>query len=560
MQELFDIYRRQLQQGPVEGKASEPRARLAGPYQQLLNTLTSAYADTPAVAAQKRSWELLRVDLQAFGRALELWQESIADCHRLEPEKLIPGLEHALDTIQLRLARGAALWEAQRLPGSEPSGNDTALLADLDLDIDTQAGTGLSPFQHAALTNFTAQLGTLDRSSRELLQTLRVLAGLDPVTELHSHAHKEAAFRPARWNPERLLKAVFPAICWIAGYAFWILVEPPGGPAVPMMAAVFGLLMVMAPINLLGLLLVLLLSMFIVVMPVYLFVMPLLDSGFAILTLIFLYTFCFGWLGGRSPVLKIGPLVMFVMMANITNDQSYSFIAMVTAGLLMLLGTGIVVLVHRLLSPRHPEKILLRSLQRFFNGCDRIISAYEPLTQRQQSRARRQRKRLFETRILPLPGQLQATANGLDYELFPDNSRDKVENLLDRLYALRSRLQALEMTYDRAAGESAGLLQRIHPLRGEWGERVQAVFRQWARPGPADTLIDAWHNQPGPANDLEQRLSELRRTHTDGEFDETALQNLYALIGSVKGLLHAMEELQESMLQINWNQWSAARF
>ena len=42
--------------------------------------------------------------------------------------------------------------------------------------------------------------------------------------------------------------------------------------------------------------------------------------------------------------------------------------------------------------------------------------------------------------------------------------------------------------------------------------------------------------------------------------DAAGVQNFYALIGSIKGLLEVMQELQESMLQINWNQWATARF
>jgi uncharacterized membrane protein YccC len=560
MQALFGTYRRQLAPDTNPGAATELRTRLAGTLQQLQGTLESAYADTPAIRRQKRGWELLRVDLQAFGRTLELWQESIADCRQLEPGKRVPGLEQALDTMQQRLARGRTLWETQALHDNNRETGDTALLTELDLDIDSRASADLTRLQHAALTNFTVQLGALDRTSRELLQTLRVLAGLDPADKLHSHAGKAAPFRPARWNPERLLKAVFPALCWITAYVFWIVVQPPGGPAVTMIAAAFGLIMLLAPLNLLGLLLVLLLSMFIVVLPVYLFIMPLLDSGFAILSLIFLYTFCFAWLGGRSPVLKIGPLMMFVMVANITNNQGYSFIGMVTAGLLMLIGVSIVVLVHRLLSPMHPEKILLRSLQRFFRGCGGVVSSYTLLAPRQQARARRQRKRLFETRVLPLPLQMQAAANNLDHELFPDNTEDKVRHLLDCLYSLRARLQALDMTFDRTAGESAGLLQDIHPLHGEWGRRIPAVFRQWARLRPADSLIHAWRDQPELARDLEQRLVELQNTRAAGEFDAAGLQNLYALTGSIKGLLEAMEALQASLQQINWNQWAVARF
>jgi len=553
LQQLFGKYRRLLQDPQPEADTSQLATRLAGTYQRLLTTLDAAYADTARVRSQKKSWDLLRVDLRSFGNALELWRESIADCYQLPLDKLLPGLDRILSAVAERLARGTALWLAQTDKGNTPSGDDSALLTEVDLEIDPATSTGLSHLQQAALMNFISQLNTLDRTSRELLQTLRVLAELDPAAVLHGAVHKAESFRPARWNPERLLKALFPALCWGVAWSFWIHVQPPGGPVIPQLAAVFGLLMVMSPVNLLGLLLVLLLSMFIVVAPIYLLLMPALDSGFAILALIFVYTFCFGFLGNRSPVLKLGPLMMFVQMANVTNDQAYSFILLVTGGLVMLMSVSIVVLVHRLLSPMHPEKILLRSLRRFFQGCARIVFAYTvPAT-------RKQRKRLFENRVLPLPTQLQGVMKSLDYPHFPANSEDRVRDLANNLYSLRNRLLMLEASYNMAASESPELLQAILALQGDWRQRIQDVFRKWTRLEPADALIAAWRSQPELSQGLQQHLDALQQGREAG-VDEAGAQNLYALLGSVNGLLESMEKLQDSMNGINWAQWATARF
>jgi uncharacterized membrane protein YccC len=561
MHKLFAMHRRLLQQPTTapETDVSRLDMQLAGMYQNLLATLDAAYADTAAVSRNKRIWELLRVDLRAFGSTQELWRESIADCRALDLDKLLPGLAGALNILEARLARGTVLWQQQQEPGSEQDGSDADLLNELPLDINSSAVTTLSHLQHAALLNFVSQLKALDRTSLELLQTLRVLAGLDSASVLHCPAHKTQPFQPTRWNPERLLKALFPALCWGAAWSFWIHVQPPGGPAMPMMATAFGLVMVMAPINLLGLLLVLLLSMFIFVAPVYLLIMPLLDSGFAILTLIFLYTFCFGFLGFRSPVLKLGPLMMFVNMANVTNDQVYSFILLVTGGLVMLLGVSIVVMVHHLLSPMHAEKVLLRTLQGFFQGCARIAIAYKVPATRQLTAARNHRKRLFENRILPLPAQLQGIMKSLDYQKFPANSEDRVQDLVQNLYSLRNRLLTVEASYDTAASESPQLLQAILPLQGHWRQRVYDVFSQWARLEPADTLIEEWRRQPELSRDMQQHLETLQHG-PETATEARATQNLYALLGSLKGLLESMEKMQGSLNAINWAQWSTPRF
>ncbi len=560
MQELFKQYRQQLSTGAVSAETAELRPRLAGEYQQMLVTLDAAYSDTHRVGRQKRSWEILRINLRSFSNAQELWRESINDCRALDLNVLLPGLDAALDTLGRRLEHGHMLWEEQKTETIEYNLDDTALMSELALEIDDRTCKELSHFQQAALMNFVTQLQALDRGSRELLQTLRVLAGLDPDSSLHGRTQITDPFQPSAWNPERLLKAMFPALCWIVGYAFWFYVNPPGGTAIPMMCAIFGLMMTMAPANLFGLLIVLLLSMFIAVAPVYMLLMPTLDSGFSILALIFIYTFVFAYLGGRSPILKIGPLVMFVMMININNDQTYSFIALVTSGLVILLGISIVVLVHQLLSPMHPEKVLLRSVHRFLDGCARIIDDFRLRSPRLQGRGRRRRKRVFETAILPISMQLLSVEKNLDYPQFPDNTPEKVQDLVDNLQSIRYRLQSLETAYDKAERESPELMQALAPLNEKWRQRVHGIFEKWARLERADTLIEEWSSRADLSHELEQQLAELEQGKRPDDIDDRALQNLYAVMGSTQSLLDAMKELGDSMKQINWNQWAVARF
>ena len=560
MQKLFSQYRQQLSTGSVQTETAELRTRLAGDYQQLLATLTAAYSDTPQVGAKKRSWEILRINLRTFGNAQELWRESINDCRELGLKVLLPGLETALETLSRRLQRGRTLWDEQKTDVVEQDPDDTVLLTALALDIDKESCLALSHFQQAAITNFVAQLQILDHSSRELLLTLRVLANLDPASNMHNHTKTADLFQPSFWNPDRLLRALFPAICWVVGFAFWYFVNPPGGPAIPMMAAIFGLMMVMAPANLFGLLIVLLLSMFVAVAPVYLFLMPSLDSGFSLLALIFVYTFIFAYLGGRSPILKIGPLAMFVMMVDINNQQSYSFIALVTTGLVMLLGISIVVIVHRLLSPMRPEKVLLRSMHRFLSGSARIIDNFRAVPPRQQWRGRQRRKRVFETAILPISAQLLTVEKSLDYPLFPDNTPEKVQHLVDSLQSVRLRLQTLETSFTTAEAESPELMQSFDALNDKWRMRIASILGKWARLEQTDALIKEWNSGATLSEDIEQQLEQLQQNSNPDDFDGQSLRNLYAVLGSTQSLLDAMHELGNSMQQINWQQWEVARF
>ncbi|MFH1951882.1 MAG: hypothetical protein ABIL06_09725 [Pseudomonadota bacterium] len=60
--------------------------------------------------------------------------------------------------------------------------------------------------------------------------------------------------------------------------------------------------------------------------------------------------------------------------------------------------------------------------------------------------------------------------------------------------------------------------------------------------------------------DLEARLDAYGKGEASNLTDEQGPQPLYALLGSVRGLLQAMVETQKAVGQINWDQWAAARF
>ena len=202
---------------------------------------------------------------------------------------------------------------------------------------------------------------------------------------------------------------------------------------------------------------------------------------------------------------------------------------------------------------------MLRTLRRFFQGCARLAIAYSMPATRQSVAARKHRKRLFENRILPLPAQLQGILKRLDYQHFPANSEEKVRDLAQNLYSLRNRLLTVETNYNTAASESPHLLQAMLPLQGDWRQRVHKVFNKWARLEPADELIEEWRRQPELSQDMQQHLEALQHDKETAT-GARAMQNLFALLGSLKGLLETMENMQDSLSAINWAQWSTPRF
>jgi len=227
---------------------------------------------------------------------------------------------------------------------------------------------------------------------------------------------------------------------------------------------------------------------------------------------------------------------------------------------MIILGLCIIAAVNMLLNPIRPEKTLLRSLRRFFHGCARVTGGFALYRPKEWARGRKRRKRYFESMVMPVPNQLQAVEKHLDYKLFRDNGPEKVKRLVNRLQSITFRLQALEIAYDRVAAHLPELVEALGPQIIDSLERLQQVFKRWARLEDTDAMEDERVALHKLSQDLVQRLDAREKPEEPSQTDERELRGFYALLGSVRGLVEAMGETQGSLREINWNQWAAARF
>ncbi len=380
LQDLFRLYRRQLEGGQLPADAAARRAKLAGTVPKMLSTLEAAYADTPSVAAQKRAWELFRVNARAIGNAMELWRQSIDDCRHLDLDRFYPDARYDLEKLDTRLDRIDQLWKV-RSSGEEArdvADKDESLMEWRGLVVGRERVGELSQNDRAALLNFVQQFNTLHLTSCELLRTMRVLSGFAQVADLDSHALPSDLYQPSRWDPVRFASGLLPAACFVVAFFYWIHFNPPTGPSVPSMAATFGLMVVLTPMNAAALIPLALVAIGVFVAPVYFLVMPRLSTGPELLALVFTFSFLVSTLlVGRLAGLRTIALVMFVMMSGISNDQSYSFNALVDGALMMMLALCVVAIVQSIVSPLKPERTILKSVRRFFRGCERVTGGYE---------------------------------------------------------------------------------------------------------------------------------------------------------------------------------------
>ena len=513
--ELFQLERTNPQDAVDLGTS------LAGSLAQFEKFILAATSDTPSMRALRGAWKSLPADIRAFGDALQLYRLSRADARG--------PLLADLDIVARRLDRVADLWDTRDKPGDI---DDRDLLAPLPFAThDTQS---LSHADRARLMNHDHDCLAVDESSRALLRKMRVLARLETPAPVRGPTDE----RPSRWDPERLLTALFPALCFVAAYLFWLFTNPPAGNGISILGIAFGMLLMAAPMNLFKILKVLLLGIAVSSL-LYMFVLPRLENGAALLALVFVSTFLLGLLGGRLAMLRTLGLITFALITNITNRQSYSFFGVLYPAIMMFLGTSVVMAVYWFTSPMQPDKVAPRTVRRFFRGCARIMRGFA--SDRPEERA--VRRRAFRFYILPAGPRLRGVQQGLDYARFPSNTPERVKRLADAVQLITFRLQALE--------RSVGQRVEIPPVLAELRETLATIFARWSRSPAAPAMEEQRANL--------ERLSVALRDELDRIGDE-AQREFWAVVGSLRGLIETMTETQNAMRDIRWDEWAVARF
>ena len=103
-------------------------------------------------------------------------------------------------------------------------------------------------------------------------------------------------------------------------------------------------------------------------------------------------------------------------------------------------------------------------------------------------------------------------------------------------------------------------MKSLESVDGKWRDYVSETLRHWSRPGHRENRLRLQDSTISMSEEVEQKLDKLQSDTDPGSIDKQGLRNVYAVVGSTQSLLDAMQELGENMQQINWQQWSVARF
>jgi hypothetical protein len=293
---------------------------------------------------------------------------------------------------------------------------------------------------------------------------------------------------------------------------------------------------------------------------VHIFVMPQLSSFIGLGLLIFGVTFsiCYLFAAPRQILGRILGLAMFVNIASISNEQTYSFLKVANTALMFALLLLILAITAYFPFSLRPERAFLRLLGRFFRSCEYLMSTMRWDPQRPATRLDRWRDAFHAREVSTLPRKLGAWGPHIDTKALPGTSPQQVQAVVTSLQGLTYRMQ--ELLEERGSPQAQFLVQELLADVRTWRLRVKETFQRLAE-DPATGERETFRTRlDGFLDHLEERIRGAMDRAPEGQLSDRDGENFYRLLGAYRGVSEALVNYAGSTDVIDWAQWHEERF
>jgi uncharacterized membrane protein YccC len=512
--------------------------------------LEAAETDTYDVWELRRQWRCYQGQALKLTEMIERWREGFCEIQSLDLPKLLPGLEDFNAELEMRFVQIERM-----LAGQEPEQKPLAI----DLDLDKTAVSSLSHFERAALVVARSRLQKIEQLTREQFETVYDIKGFKLAAPLlKTTTVPRILFLP---DPDRMLAVIRVMLTmWVAYLALIYVDSVPGGGGFVTMAAVMGMISASMPQFSITKMFVPVAMSMVFASLVYIFVLPKLSSFLGLGPLLFVVTFAIGYLFAAPQQMlgKLFGLAMFVSIASISNQQSYSFMVVATNVLLWSLVFLLVVMTAYFPITLRPEKSFLRLLGRYFRSCNYLLFGMHRDLPHHETGPGRWRKAFHLREISSLPAKLGAWAKFLDFKLLPGTSPQQVQGIVTSLQELTGRIR--ELHEEHSSPQAPFLAQELREEVLSWRLSAQNAFAQLESDpvsGDRETFRTRLDEIMGR---LEARIKETLDRAAEGQVSARDGENLYRLLGAYRGVSESMVRYAGSAGAIKWEHWREERF
>lgn len=544
--------------GPAECRDEARKLGQSGIELQKMLTarLDGATVESFDVLERREAWRQAVTVLAGLIDAFAHWRLGFADLHDGGAHPPPPGLEPVLQEIDRRLAAAGAL-----LAGC------TSFTPPRQVAIPqvTEAGDGGDPFHQGALAVSLMALAEIERASRGLLLAVADGQGLSGKgIRGGARAAARSSLIPATIlpDPERFAGALRVSVSFLL--SFLIFVWFPDIPAASMLLILstnIALIVSRAPATPIGIVAKIGMVMILLGAALHIFVMPHLTSFAQLAVMIFVVSFAITYMF-HDPKVAIGRtlgLAMMIVLMQLENRQSYSFLYAANLATAFLVPFGIVWLTGIFPVSFRPEDAFRRLLRRYMRAC---LALLETMTGDRpvpagwwQRQIRAWNLRLIQT----IPQQMTPWLNAMPDAALPGEGRARAQELLEALQALSHRIEDLFLLSRAGAGRRRH--RELMPGLREWCDGVAAICRA-LRDDPQS--LSRPDSAIGPVRltrlrDLAASLVLRNAGATQGDGPQDG-RDLLRELTALRGVGEAVSGLLPLARGVDWDRMQEARF
>jgi len=539
----------ELQEGN-SGDVAKLKGQVLQAQAQSKQLLDAAETDTYEIGELSQQWQHQQGTAVKLTEMIGRWRESFSEIQTLTISDLLTNLDLFANELDTRFAQVELMLGDQK-PEMEPIA--------ISLEINKAGVEGLSLFEKASLVVFRSRLLELEQLTRIQFETVRGIKGFGA----HAVPPEPRALPASRSlpDPDRLL-GVFRVIVtmWLAYLVLIYVDSVPGGSGFVTMTTVFGMISAATPhFPLRKMYLPIALSVAFGSL-VYLFIMPHLSSFFGLGLLLFSLTFAFCYLfdAPQQALAKAFGLAMFMTIASVNNQQTYSFMVVATNVLMWPLMFMLMAFTAHFPWVMRPEQAFLRLIGRYFRSYDYLLADMNRDLQQSTTGFDRWRRSFHLREMSTIPSKLGVWVKFIDFKPLAGTSPAQLQSVVVGLEELSGCLR--ELIEERTA-------VRSHSLAGELSEDARA-WRQMIQGGlnclrtiPTDLdIVSLRTGLNGIMKNLETRIKVVANKGVEGKVSARDGENFYRLLGAYRSVSDALVGCAVNAGAIDWVRWREERF
>jgi len=251
-------------------------------------------------------------------------------------------------------------------------------------------------------------------------------------------------------------------------------------------------------------------------------------------------------------------LAFFAILTSIANQQTYNFAGFAGSTAMIALGLSLLLATSYIPFRPQPEKAFLRLLRRFFRHAELLMSRIALDRESQKGLAGRWKMMLYQNDIIELPQKLAAWSGQIDQRLFPANTPEQVQTLVDSLQALSLRIK--DLLNARENPQSTLLVRELIGDVRAWRMAIEALFQHWSDNPGTEPDVDLQERLALKLKAMETRIDQTLTGAEQGELGPQDYENFYRLMGSYRGLSESVVAHAQLAKGLDWGQWEEERF